>query len=144
MKRSAALSLWALATVVLAAGTSLVVLHWNRGGEEAGLDFHDWVHAHLDLSAEQHRRLLPAEQRFDGQQSVIRAQIAAASRALAVAIQSGGKDSPQITAALDDLHNAQAELQRATLNHFFDMKEQLDPEQVEKLRRWTHERLLHP
>lgn len=144
MKHPVALSLWALATIVLAGGTSLAVLHWKRSEEHAATDFHHWVHAHLELSDDQYDRLQPAEQRFAAEQTAIRAKIAEASRSLAVAIQSEGKESPEITAALEDLHNAQAALQRATLNHFFDMKEQLDPEQAEKFRHWTHERLLHP
>lgn len=119
-------------------------MHWTRGTEKAPPDFHRWVHAHLELSDDQHARLQPAEQRFAVQEAAIRMKITQASGALAVAIQSEGRESPKINAALEDLHNAQAELQRATLDHFFDMKEQLEPEQAEKLRHWTHERLLHP
>lgn len=144
MKRSSALGLWALATIVLAGGTSLAVVYWTRGQGQAPTDFHRWVHAHLELSDDQHDRLQPAEQRFAAQETAIRLKITEASEDLAVAIQSEERESPKINAALEDLHNAQAELQRATLNHFFDMKEQLDPEQDEKLRHWTHERLLHP
>ena len=132
VKRSAAVSLWALATIALAGGTSLAILHWNRDHEHAAADFHDWVHTNLELSDEQHDRLEPAEQRFEEKETALRARIAKASRSLALAIESEDRESPKIDSALKELNEAQAELQRATLDHFFDMKEVLEPEQFDK------------
>jgi Spy/CpxP family protein refolding chaperone len=144
VKRPVALVLWALATIVLSAGTSLMV-HWrSRSHIHEEADFHEWMHRNLDLSAHQHDVLEPAEQRFEKRRAALRSEISEAGRAIGFAIQSGEADSPEITAALEQLQKAQAELQRATVQHFFEMKEQLDPEQSEKLRQWTHDRLLHP
>jgi Spy/CpxP family protein refolding chaperone len=144
VKRPAAFALWALATIVLAGGTSMLVHRVGRSHSHREADFHQWMHRNLQLTPQQHDALEPAEQRFAERQAALRSEISDAGRALAVAIRSGDADSPEIVAALDRLNNAQAELQRATLKHFFEMKEQLDPEQAEKLRQWTHDRLLHP
>jgi Spy/CpxP family protein refolding chaperone len=144
VNRSTALVTWALATAVLAALTSLVVLRWFGSHDEQETDFHQWMHRNLELSPEQHDALEPAEQRFTARQEALLREMAEAERALAEAIRSGDVDSPGITKALEQLHDAQGELQQLTLTHFFEMKEQLDPEQAEKLRQWTHDRLLHP
>lgn len=144
MTQPVTLALWAAATILLAGGTSLVVLRWGHPHDEPHHDFHQWVHKHLSLTAEQYDQLQPAEQRFAERQAALHGEIAEAGRALAAAIESGERDSAEIDLALERLHTAQADLQRATLDHFFEMKEQLDPEQAEKLLRWTHDRLLHP
>ncbi len=144
MTRPAALGLWALATVALAAATSFLVLRWHAPADAAPPDFHHWMHEQLELTAAQHDALAPAEQRFEESRRKLEARIANAGRALATAIRHEKPGSPEIDAALQQLHAAQAELQRATLHHFFEMKEQLDPEQSEKLLEWTHDRLIHP
>lgn len=144
MNRATAFVLWALATVALAAVTSIVVLRWFGSHNEPETDFHQWMHRNLKLSPDQHDALEPAEQRFAARQEVLLREIAEAERALAAAIRSDDADSPGIAKALAQLHDAQGELQQLTLAHFFEMKEQLDPEQAERLRQWTHDRLLHP
>jgi Spy/CpxP family protein refolding chaperone len=72
----------------------------------------------------------------------LRKEIAEAGRALAAAVRKGQAGSPEIDAALTRLNAAQAELQRATLDHFFAMKDHLEPDQAEKLLEWTHDSLL--
>lgn len=145
MKRPVALGVWALATVGLAAATTLLVLRWHRpAAPAAGEDFHQWMHRHLELTAAQHDALAPAEQRYEETRHQLESRVASAGRKLAAAIRAGQRDSAEIDAALQQLNHSQAELQRATLDHFFDMKEQLDPEQSERLIQWTHDRLVHP
>jgi Spy/CpxP family protein refolding chaperone len=144
VKRSLAIGLWALATVVLATLTSLLVLRWNAPPAPETGDFHQWMHQHLDLTPEQHKALEPAERRYEETRRQLDARIAAAGRDLAEAVRSGKADSPAIRDALQRLHAAQGELQQATLDHFFEMKEPLGPGQAEQLLQWTHDRLLHP
>ena len=144
MKRPTAIGLWALATVALAALTTLLVLRWQTPPSREIHDFHQWMHRHLELTPEQHAALEPAEHRYEETRRNLDARIAAAGRDLAEAVRSGNGDSPEIRDALQRLHAAQGELQQATLDHFFDMKEPLDPGQAEKLLQWTHDRLLHP
>lgn len=144
MKRPTAIGLWALGTVVLATATSLLVLRWKSPTGPEAPDFHQWMHQHLELTPEQHAALEPAERRFEETRRELEARIAAAGSDLAQAVRTGKGDTPEIRDALQRLHAAQGELQQATLDHFFEMKEPLDPEQSEKLLQWTHDRLLHP
>lgn len=142
MKRSAAISLWALASAALAAVTSIAVVRLLPAPEPP--DFHQWMHENLGLTPAQHDALEPAERRFEEARREIQSRIDGAGRDLAEAVRSGNGDSPEIRDALRRLHAAQGELQQATLDHFFEMKEPLDPAQAEKLLQWTHDRILHP
>lgn len=142
MKPVARRALWAAATVVLAATTSYVVSragHHHPGSEG---DFHRWMHEQLRVTPEQERALEPVEHAFEQERIRLRKEIAAAGRELADAVRKGADGSPEIESALARLHAAQSELQRATLRHFFEMKDYLDPDQAEKLLQWTHDSLL--
>ena len=63
-------------------------------------------------------------------------------RDLADAVRRGKSGAPEIDVALTRLNAAQAALQRATLAHFFAMKDHLEPAQAEKLLQWTHDSIL--
>jgi Spy/CpxP family protein refolding chaperone len=144
--------LWVAVTVLLAAGTSLLVLrlvdhpeHDERHhghGSHSEADFHAWMHEQLSLTPAQHDALEPVETAFEKERLDLRNEISAAGRALADAVRQGKAESPEVEAALKRLNAAQAELQRATLDHFFAMKEHLDPAQAEKLLQWTHDSIL--
>lgn len=144
MNRHAALSLWMVGTIMIAAGTSFAVHQWQAHAESTQPDFHHWMHDHLELTPRQQQALEPVEHRFENTRLEIEARINTAGQDLAAAVRAGDGHSPAIDDALQRLHTAQSELQKATLDHFFEMKESLDPEQAEKLLQWTHDRLLHP
>jgi Spy/CpxP family protein refolding chaperone len=52
---------------------------------------------------------------------------------LAQAILADKSDSPRVQSAIAKIHDAQGELQQATMRHVFEMKPVLAPEQYEKL-----------
>nr|WP_226895540.1 periplasmic heavy metal sensor [Luteolibacter marinus] len=134
--------MWATATVALAGVTAFLVSrpdHHHAGSEE---DFHQWMHDQLHISVEQEAALAPFEKSFEKERLRLRDEIAGAGRALADAVRQGDPDSPEIKQALTRLNSLQAELQRATLEHFFAMKEHLDPGQAEKLLQWTHDSIV--
>lgn len=139
--------LWALATVALAATTAVFVSHsmGNRrpspvaGSEE---DFHRWMHEQLAITPAQHEALEAVEAAFEKERQQLRDEIASAGKQLADAVRKGKSGSAEIDAALLRLNAAQGKLQRATLDHFFAMKDHLDPEQAEKLLQWTHDSIL--
>lgn len=141
--------LWAFATVALAGLTSYLVsrgVHGHPAHDDAAAgseaDFHRWMHEQLELTPQQHAALEPAERAFEAERQRLRAEIAAAGRELAKAVRQGEVGSAEIAAALEKLNAAQAALQRASLEHFFAMKEHLDPAQAEKLLQWTHDSIL--
>ena len=140
--------LWALATVLLAGGTAFFVTRSiahapatpPAAAEEE--DFHHWMHEQLKLTPAQHDALDPIEKAFEKERARLRSEITAAGRDLADAVRHGKSGSPEIEAALTRLNTAQATLQRATLDHFFAMKDHLEPAQAEKLLQWTHDSIL--
>lgn len=151
MSRRLAFLLWCVVTVALSAGTAWLV---NRSfaqtdhapqspGTAAAADFHEWMHQQLHIDAEQEARLAPIEAEFAEARSRLLEEIATAGRDLAAAVRAGQPDSPGIDDALTRLNRAQAGLQRETLDHFFAMKQHLDPEQADRLLQWTHDRIIH-
>ncbi|MCW1884866.1 periplasmic heavy metal sensor [Luteolibacter flavescens] len=150
---------WSLATIALAGITAWLVTlavprqaahshaHTHAHGEghaahDAAADFHQWMHDNLGLTDEQHATLEPIEHAYEVEKQRLEEEIAAAGRDLATAVRTGKSAAPEIDAALHRLNDAQARLQRATLDHFFAMKEHLDPEQSGKLLQWTHDSIL--
>lgn len=148
MNRWRAIALWAVATIVLAGSTSLFVSEWRHhadpeGAVESEEDFHHWMHSRLHFTASQQQALEPFELAFEEKRAELREEISQAGRELAEAVRGGKSQSPEIDLALSKLNAAQAELQRATLEHFFAMKEHLDPDQAELLLKWTHDSIVH-
>lgn len=135
---------WALATIVLAGLTAwlVVIAAPGKQASPAQQDFHHWMHEQLNLTEAQHTALEPIEHAYETDKQRLKQEIATAGRDLAKAVGAGKAGSPEIDAALSKLNDAQARLQRATLSHFFAMKEHLDPDQAAKLLQWTHDSIL--
>jgi Spy/CpxP family protein refolding chaperone len=68
-------------------------------------------------------------------------EIASANKELAEAIKQDQADSPRVSAAVETIHHAQGELQEATLEHVFEMKGVLTPEQYKRLLNLTADEL---
>jgi len=139
--------LWALATILLAGATAFLVTRSTphapaTPSAAAEDDFHHWMHEQLKLTPAQHDALDPIEKAFEKERARLRAEIAGAGRDLADAVRRGKSGAPEIDVALTRLNAAQAALQRATLAHFFAMKDHLEPAQAEKLLQWTHDSIL--
>jgi len=135
-------------SAVLAGGTAWFVTDWtlHRHGEshahgQVETDFHAWMHEHLDITPEQHEKLEPIEAEFAQQRVRLQADIRQADQALATVISAAEVNDPALQAALKSLNQAQGELQRLTLEHFFAMKRYLRPAQAKKLLEWTHDSL---
>lgn len=116
--------------------------HHHTHAQQAEEDLHAWMHAHLELTPEQHAAMEPGENAFALQRAQLTEKVKAAGIALAEAIRDSkdGKN-PAIDAALQQLNQAQAELQRATIDHFFTMKRYLRPAQARTFLQWTHDSL---
>ena len=139
--------LWALATVTLAATTAVFVSHSMQGkrAPAAGAsedEFHRWMHEQLQITPAQHQALASVEEAYEKEREQLRSEITEAGKLLADAVRQGKAGSPEIEASLQRLNAAQGKLQRATLTHFFAMKDHLDPGQAEKLLQWTHDSIL--
>ncbi|MGE9269802.1 MAG: periplasmic heavy metal sensor [Verrucomicrobiales bacterium] len=136
--------LWLLATIALAASTSLVVNRIDsKTPHSHNIDLHHWMHSQLNLTPDQHRALAPIEAEFEATRKRLQNRIDKAGHQLAASVRESDRTTPATRQALEALNRAQTDLQQATLEHFFAMKEHLDPDQAELLIEWTHDSILH-
>ncbi len=142
---------WSIGTIIVAGLVAWGVAEWTtehdhshqHDDEGSHSNLHDWLHDNLGIDAEQETVLLPIELAFEEEAERCQEEIEKAGMELAEAIRSYPEDSGEITQARLRLHAAKGRLEEITLEHFFAMKKHLDPEQGEKLLKWTHDSLLH-
>lgn len=90
---------------------------------------HAAIHRNLDLTSEQDRELHAIESRFASRNAELEEEMRAANRELAVAIDEDKAYTARVQAAVDHFHHAMGALQKATVEHIFEMRAVLTPEQ---------------
>jgi Spy/CpxP family protein refolding chaperone len=90
---------------------------------------HETLHNELDLSATQERQIEALERDFATRRRALEVEMRAANTELAAAMREEHEYGPRVTAAVDRFHRAMGELQSATMEHVFAMREVLTPEQ---------------
>lgn len=106
-------------------------------------DAHRLLHERLRLSAGDEARLAEVERRFTRTKAALEAAIRQANVELGNAIRQDGRYSERVKGAVETIHQAQGELQRATLEHLFDMQAALAPEQAAELNDMAAAALIH-
>jgi Spy/CpxP family protein refolding chaperone len=106
----------------------------NLSNQGAVHEDHAWLHRQLQLTPEQVAKLVPAEERFAAADALTRSHLTAANRALAQVLSKDTSYSPEVAAAVDEVHHAQSEVQKTALEHYFELLAVLNPEQAAKLR----------
>ncbi len=96
-------------------------------------DTHAWIHEQLELTPEQDKALAASEAKFKAQQKDLAERIRLANMELGQALVEDAAYSPRVNAALEKIHTAQGELQKATLEHVFEMQPILSLEQYRRL-----------
>ena len=94
---------------------------------------HEVLQRELGLNAEQTSRLEALEEPFLRREAELKAAHAAAIGKLADALAEDQSFSPRVEAAIAEIHQTQAELQKATIEHLLDMKPALTSEQYQQL-----------
>jgi len=123
-----------VAMVLVAAVSSFVTLRVAvPRSSTLAYDSHEWLHKELKLTAEQITALEPIEERFATREAKLRQQMREANRELAAAIGSGKPSSPAVSAAVEKVHHHMGELQKASIEHLFEMREVLTPAQRSRL-----------
>ena len=107
----------------------------------SAVDGHEWIHKQLDLTQGELKALEPIEAKFAARKRNLMGEIRSANKELAEAIKQDQGDSPRVSAAVEKIHHAQGKLQEATLEHVFEMKGVLTPEQYQKLLNLTADEL---
>lgn len=135
------LAFFFVAVIAVAALSSFLTMRWVEARHAAPVDPHEWLHSELKISPEQHRALEPIETRFAARNQKLREQMRAANHELAVALGKGQPDSPEIAAAIGKIHLHMGELQNASIDHIFEMRSVLTPEQGATLLRLAQQAL---
>ncbi len=92
---------------------------------------HEMLHHQLGLSPEQEKRISDMEAQFAETRRKMDAEMRAANRELADALQRDHSFSPTAKLAIGRFHAAMGMLQEQTILHLLAMREVLTPEQAE-------------
>ena len=131
----------ALVAAVACVACWFTARYLNRSHHTEHGDAHAWIHTQLGITEEQGKKLEPIEQRYAEQKKHHGEMLRIANAELGKAILEDRKDSERVKAVVARIHQAQGELQNATLQHIFEMKSVLTPPQYEKLLQSTADAL---
>lgn len=102
---------------------------------------HEWLHDQLNLTPEQKKAFEPIEARFHEEYQRANAQLLEANRELARTLGQTKEFSPEVAAAIEKVHHRMGELQKLSIQHIFEMKTVLTPEQFERLLHYAQQAL---
>ncbi|HSI82603.1 MAG: Spy/CpxP family protein refolding chaperone [Candidatus Methylacidiphilales bacterium] len=102
---------------------------------------HQWIHDQLGLTPEQEKLLEPIEKRYQEERRRQITLLQNLNKELAAALLQDKEKTQRIDLIVEKIHDAMGDLQKATLNHVFEMKSILRPEQSDKLLKLTAESL---
>lgn len=95
-------------------------------------ELHQVLHQQLDLSPAQNAKVETIEGQFAIRKQALELELRSDNAQLASAIETEHGYGPQVGAAVDRSHKAMGELQKATLEHIFAMRNVLRPDQAAK------------
>lgn len=135
---------WAIALILLlalGAGALGAVLQtrWTPGVDRESL--HPFVHHELDLSAEQERELERLETQYSPRQRALELALRSANADLAAAMESEHRYGPKVVLAIERVHAAMGDIEKATVHHVFAMRAILDAQQQRDFDRRVSETL---
>jgi hypothetical protein len=123
-----------VAIAIISAASSFLTLRVvNQASAQPAVDYHAWIHKKLEMTPEQERRSLNSERRYEETKWHLDEVIRLANGELARSILKDKSYSPQVEKSVAEIHTAMGQLQKATLEHIFELKEVLDAEQYERL-----------
>ena len=141
MKRPLQLLAMLIIVALVAAAACYVSARLFGPLRDSAVDGHEWIHKQLDLTQGEQKALEPIETKFAERKRNLMSEIRSANKELAEAIKQDQANSPRVSTAVEKIHHAQGKLQEATLEHVFEMKEVLTPEQYQKLLNLTADEL---
>lgn len=130
-----------LLTAVAAVSSLVTARVLSNPARHAAPDYHAWIHEKLAMTDRQERKLEPSERRYNENKRHLTEVIRLANQELALAISEDRANSPRVQAAVRRIHQAMGELQQSTLDHIFEMKDVLEPQQYDTLIELTKEAL---
>lgn len=131
MKRSAWLGLVALVAFIAALAGTWLGQHLFIDERQSETELHAFLHDDLDLDARQSRQIEAIERRFATRRKVLELEMQAANAHLADAMKTEHGYGREVSAAVDHTHHVMGEMQKETLEHLFEMRSVLRPDQAE-------------
>jgi len=119
--------------LISAASSFLTLQIVNRNSTYPTEDYHDWIHKKLKMTPEQERRSLISERRYEETKRHLDEVIRLANLELAQNIQRDKSFSPAVQKSVSEIHKTMGEIQIATLEHVFELKDVLDADQYSQL-----------
>lgn len=101
--------------------------------ESESANWHHVLHDRLHITQEQDEKLKALEVHYMERRQALETQMQQANRDLAAAIKSEKAYTARIQDITENIHHIMGELQKATLQHIFEMRPILTDEQNEKL-----------
>jgi len=123
----------AVIAIISAASSFLTLRIVSRDQGHPAEDYHEWIHKKLNMTTEQERRSLTSERRYEETRRHLEEVIRLANSELAERILKDKSYSPSVEKSVAEIHSAVGQLQKATLEHIFELKEVLDAEQYGRL-----------
>jgi hypothetical protein len=120
--------------VVVAALATFVTLRWTESrATPSVVAAHEWLHRELKLTEAQHNALEPIESKFVEKQHRLAGALHDANVQLAHAMAEDKAYTPRVAAAVEHVHHCMGDLQKASIEHVFEMRAVLSSEQGDKL-----------
>ena len=95
-------------------------------------ELHAFLHNELKLDAAQEAKIEAIEARFAVRKKALELDMRAANARLAEAIEAEHGYGPKVTAAVDHVHHVMGEMQKSTLEHLFEMRAVMNPDQARR------------
>lgn len=127
--------LFFVAVVVVAGLAAFCTLRWSdsRAAAVNEVAAHRWLHQELQLTAEQHKALEPIEAKFAERERALSEQLRAAKLKLARVMAEDKAYTARVAAEVEMVHHCMGDLQKASIEHLFEMRTVLTPAQGDKL-----------
>ena len=106
-------------------------------------DFHQWLHAQLELTTEQKAELASAEAHFEKERARLQKELATISGDLAHALGEPEMGPEDLRPLITRRHRLQGELQELIMAHLLEKRALLTPGQREQYRQWIHQGIDH-
>ncbi len=130
MTRPAWLALVTVVAFAAALTGTLLGQQLLADGRQSETELHAFLHGDLDLDAAQTAKIEAIEQRFATRRNALELEMRAANAHLAQAMEAEHGYGPEVTAAVDHTHHVMGEMQKETLEHLFEMRSVLRPDQA--------------
>ncbi len=130
-------SAWRIALIALIAFAAAVAgvyaaQTFGEHSRRSESELHGFLHNELKLDADQEAKIEAIEARFAVRKQALESDMRAANARLADAIEVEHGYGPKVTAAVDHVHHVMGNMQKETLEHLFEMRAVMNPDQARR------------